>query len=118
MFDAIPCLWEVLKGRPPGGLVVLPTTALVFDLGGTHLRCACLTREHELANFTQERIRSFRDGLSPSAIWEELLDKVVSYVSNSANLVESVAPLAMSFPGPLNQDGRIVNAPTVTGPNE
>jgi len=94
------------------------TTALVFDLGGTHLRCACLTREHELANFTQERIRSFRDGLSPSAIWDELLDKVVSYVSNSANLVEGVAPLAMSFPGPLHQDGRIVNAPTVTGSNE
>ncbi len=97
---------------------MLPTTALVFDLGGTHLRCACLKRDHELANFAQERIRSFREGLSPSAIWDELLDKIVSYVSNSASLVEGVAPLAISFPGPLHEDGRIVNAPTVTGLDE
>jgi len=97
---------------------VLASTALLFDLGGTHLRCACLTREDELLNFTQERIRSFREGLSALAIWNELLDKIVSYVASSANLVEGVAPLAISFPGPLQEDGRIVNAPTVTGSDE
>jgi predicted NBD/HSP70 family sugar kinase len=105
--------------QPPlRGFVVRASTALVFDLGGTHLRCACFTRERELANFTQERIGSFRDGLSPSAIWDEVLKKIVGYVSNSASLVESVAPLAISFPGPLHEDGRIVNAPTVTGLDE
>jgi predicted NBD/HSP70 family sugar kinase len=93
-------------------------TAVVFDLGGTHLRCACLTREHELVNLTQGRIRSFREGLSPSAIWDELLNKIVSYVSSSSSLVEGLAPLAISFPGPLREDGRIVNAPTVTGSEE
>jgi glucokinase len=102
----------------PRGFVVRASTALVFDLGGTHLRCACFTREHELANFTRERIGSFRDGLSPSAIWDELLNKIVGYVSHSANLVEGVAPVAISFPGPLHEDGRIVNAPTVTGFDE
>jgi C7-cyclitol 7-kinase len=97
---------------------VLATTALLFDLGGTHLRCASLNREHELVNFTQERIRSFREGLSASAIWNELLDKIVSYAANSANLVAEGAPLAISFPGPLQEDGSIVNAPTVTGSDE
>jgi predicted NBD/HSP70 family sugar kinase len=97
---------------------VLVSTALLFDLGGTHLRCACLNREHELTNFTQERIRSFREGVSASAIWNELLDRIVSYVANSANLVEDGAPLAISFPGPLQENGRIVNAPTVTGSDE
>jgi C7-cyclitol 7-kinase len=91
------------------------TTALVFDLGGTHLRCACLTGEGKFANFTQERVRSFHDGLSSSAIWNELLDKIVSYVTSSQPLVERDAPLAFSFPGPLREDGSIVNAPTVSG---
>jgi C7-cyclitol 7-kinase len=94
------------------------TTALVFDLGGTHLRCACLIRERKFANFTQERVRSFHDGLSSSAIWNELLDKVVSYVTSSQPLVERGAPLAFSFPGPLREDGSIVNAPTVSGLDE
>lgn len=94
------------------------TTALVFDLGGTHLRCACLTRERKLDNLIQERVRSFHDGLSFSAIWSELLDKVVSYVESSQQLVEPNAPLAFSFPGPLREDGSIVNAPTVSGLDE
>jgi len=94
------------------------STVLAFDLGGTHLRCACLRSEYELTNFTQERIRSFREGLSPSAIWNEILDKIASYVALSENIVEGAAPLAISFPGPLREDGRIVNAPTVTGLDE
>jgi glucokinase len=97
-----------------GGLIVPGRTALVFDLGGTHLRCACL-KDEQLGNFTQERIRSFREGLSAAAIWNELLDKIVAYVSDSGKLVDCDAPLAISFPGPIHEDGRIVNAPTVTG---
>ena len=94
------------------------TTAFVFDLGGTHLRCACLTREDTLVNFRQERIKSFRDGLTAAAIWRDLQDTIVSYSSHSASLVESFAPLAISFPGPLHENGRIVNAPTITGCDE
>ena len=93
-------------------------TALAFDLGGTHLRCACLDRNHEFANFRQERIRSFRAGLTASAIWDELLEKIAGYVASSQALVEANAPVALSFPGPLHEDGRIVNAPTVTGLDE
>jgi predicted NBD/HSP70 family sugar kinase len=103
-------LWKPLLG----GLIVPAKTALVFDLGGTHLRCAYL-RDEQFGNFTQQRIRSFRDGLSADAIWNELLDKIATYVSLSETLVERDAPLAISFPGPLQEDGRIVNAPTVTG---
>ena len=88
---------------------------LVFDLGGTYLRCGCLTREDELLNFAQKRIRSFREGLSSANIWQEITDKIVGYVADSVNLVGGFAPLAISFPGPLHEDGRIVNAPTVAG---
>jgi len=39
----------------------------------------------------------------------------VAYTKASEGLVEKSAPLVISFPGPLHEDGRIVNAPTVSG---
>jgi C7-cyclitol 7-kinase len=96
-------------------MVLATDSALLFDLGGTHLRCACLTGVGEIGNITCERIRSFRDGLSPSEIWSELLGKIVAYTTASESLVEKSAPLVISFPGPLHEDGKIVNAPTLSG---
>ena len=90
-------------------------SALLFDLGGTHLRCACLTGKGEIENVTRERILSFRDGLSPEDLWNSLLGKIVAYSITSESLVEKSAPLVISFPGPLHEDGRIVNAPTLSG---
>jgi C7-cyclitol 7-kinase len=90
-------------------------SALLFDLGGTHLRCACLTGKGEIGNITRERILSFRDGLSPADIWNSLLGKIGAYTTTSESLVEKSAPLVISFPGPLHEDGRIVNAPTLSG---
>jgi len=92
-------------------------SVIVFDLGGTHLRCACLV-QNELANFTRKRIRSFQDGISSAAIWEEILSTITDYAANSSKVVGTVAPLAVSFPGPLREDGQIVNAPTVAGIDE
>ncbi len=90
-------------------------SALLFDLGGTHLRCACLTGKDEIGNTTRERIRSFRDGLSPREIWDEILGRISAYATSCDGLVEKTAPLVLSFPGPMHEDGRIVNAPTVSG---
>jgi C7-cyclitol 7-kinase len=90
-------------------------SALLFDLGGTHLRCACLTGEDEVGNVTRERIRSIRDGLSPAEIWSEVVGKITAFVTDYDRPVERSAPLVISFPGPLHDDGRIVNAPTVSG---
>ena len=92
-------------------------SALLFDLGGTHLRCACLTERGEIGNIKRERIQSFRDGVSPTEIWSGLLTKIEAYTTASEALVGKSAPLVISFPGPLYDDGRIVNAPTVTGKN-
>jgi len=90
-------------------------SALLFDLGGTNLRCACLRGRDDIGSITRERIRSFRDGLSPAEIWSELIEKITTYAVDSRNLVEKSAPLVVSFPGPLHEDGRVVNAPTVSG---
>lgn len=92
-------------------------SVIVFDLGGTHLRCASLV-QYELVNFTRKRIRSFQDGSSSAAIWEEILSTITDYATSSSKVVEAAAPLAVSFPGPVREDGRIVNAPTVAGVDE
>src|SRR5215471_2350429 len=92
-------------------------SAIVFDLGGTHLRCASFV-QNALLNFTRKRIRSFQDGISSAAIWEEILSTITDYAASSSNVAGAAAPLAVSFPGPLYEDGRIVNAPTVAGVDE
>jgi predicted NBD/HSP70 family sugar kinase len=40
---------------------------------------------------------------------------MAAYSSRSEGLVEKSAPVVISFPGPLHEDGSIVNAPTVSG---
>lgn len=93
-------------------------SAILFDLGGTHLRCACMVRKDVFVNVTRERIRSFHQGLSSAAIWDEILENAARYIKNANGQIEQSAPVVISFPGPLNDDGRIVNAPTVTGVDE
>lgn len=76
-----------------------------------------MTGKDEIGNTTRERIRSFRDGLSSAEIWGEILEKIAAYETRCDRLVEKTAPLVISFPGPMHEDGRIVNAPTVSGPD-
>ncbi len=92
-------------------------SAVLVDLGGTHLRCACMV-QNELLNLTRGRIRSFQDGLPAAALWEEILSAITDYAAQSSDIVGTAAPLAVSFPGPLHADGRVVNAPTVAGGDE
>jgi predicted NBD/HSP70 family sugar kinase len=105
--------WGKIQSVCGGALAV--DSALLFDLGGTHLRCACLTGKDEIRNTTRQGIRSFRDGSSSAEIWSEIIGKIAAYAINCDRLVEKSAPLVISFPGPLHEDGTMVNAPTVSG---
>ena len=40
---------------------------------------------------------------------------MVAYTTTFESQLENSAPLVISFPGPLHEDGRIVNAPTLSG---
>jgi len=72
-------------------------SALLFDLGGTHLRCACLSENGEIVNLTRERIRSFHYGISTAEIWNELLKKFELYTAASQHLVEIPPRLSFLF---------------------
>lgn len=89
-------------------------TAVLFDLGGTNLRCATMGADRSLSNFRKERIESFLDGHQPGVVWEKILAQMSSYFDSVRNWTTNESPIVLAFPGPIDQQ-RIVRAPTITG---
>jgi glucokinase len=92
--------------------------ALVFDLGGTHLRSAIADDKASLLNIKKKRIKSFIHNYSPADIWNEIINEIVNYSSDAQSLITKESPIIISFPGPVEFPSRIINAPTVVGNND
>lgn len=89
-------------------------TAILFDLGGTHLRCATSDGDRRLHNFSKTRIENFLHGQEPEIIWEKIMSQMTSYINSVQNLSRK-DPIVLSFPGPIENHRRILGAPTITG---
>lgn len=89
--------------------------ALVFDLGGTHLRSAVAGDGNRLSHVRKLRIGNFTDGLSAARVWEGILSSIDEFAEENAGEVGRKDPLIVSFPGPIDSAGRIVQAPTLIG---
>ncbi len=90
--------------------------ALVFDLGGTHLRSAVSDDSASLYNVRKRRITSFVSGIAPQCVWSELVTLMASIAADlGRDLPPSGCPIVVSFPGPIAQDGAICSAPTLLG---
>ena len=92
--------------------------AILFDLGGTHLRCALSGEDDELGKIQKTRIETFLDGHQPRVVWDKILAQMTSYVESVNGLAGSQAPVILAFPGPIDAHKRIIGAPTVTGSND
>ncbi len=90
--------------------------AILFDLGGTYLRCA-ISGDDGLANLHKTRIETFLDGHEPRAVWDRILSQMTAYVESVSGLTVLQTPVIVAFPGPIEAHRRILNAPTVTGGN-
>ncbi len=88
--------------------------ALVFDLGGTHLRCGVVALSGALTHVVKSRIRSARDGASSDAVWSGVRSTLLGFVQQHGHLVSKDSPLILAFPGPVLANRRIVSAPTLT----
>lgn len=77
-----------------------------------------MTGVDRLENVRRTRIRSFRDGLTPSEVWHGIAEEICEYTRAAEGRIDKDGALVISFPGPLHEDGRIVNAPTVSGPGD
>ena len=91
--------------------------AVVFDLGGTHLRCAAVDETGGLRFIEKKRISSFIHGDRPAIVWQKIISSIVAYESGLRSQLSSEAPIVVSFPGPIAPPSRILNAPTVVGEN-
>jgi glucokinase len=95
-------------------------TAILFDLGGTHLRAAV---EFECSQVTARsldhrwrcRIPNSINGGDPEIVWSDLVDLVCGYIAEVGKLAGAEAPVIFGFPGPIGPGGSILAAPTIVG---
>jgi predicted NBD/HSP70 family sugar kinase len=90
--------------------------ALVVDLGGTRLRCA-IARDGRLDAMRRCHVENYLGGHTPEQIWDSVASRIAAYHSETLDLLPPDAPLALAFPGPIALSGRILDAPTLVGPN-
>jgi predicted NBD/HSP70 family sugar kinase len=90
-------------------------TGLVFDLGGTHLRSAVMTSRDGLAHVTKVRLATVADGLAAAEVWRDVRERLFRYVREHIPTTAAGSPIVVSFPGPIDRQGRILQAPTLTG---
>jgi len=90
-------------------------SAILFDLGGTHLRCAVSGEHGSLTNYYRSRIRTFLDGHEARVVWDNILSEMTDYIESVTGRLDYRTPVFLAFPGPIDAHQRIMHAPTVTG---
>jgi predicted NBD/HSP70 family sugar kinase len=94
--------------------------AILFDLGGTHIRCGVALTCADASSATlacrqKSRIPNFLTLSSPEQVWDGLLELIGRYVGTVAELVRPSDPVVLAFPGPIDSEGKIIAAPTIVG---
>lgn len=88
---------------------------LLFDLGGTFLRAGLAGSNGSIYHPAKTRISSIADGLAAPVIWERITGSILAYEAEHRSKVLPSAPIVISFPGPIAQGTRVLQAPTVAG---
>jgi glucokinase len=88
--------------------------ALLVDLGGTYLRLGIsLDGEEPLVMF-RSRIQNLIEGTNRDEVWQKIITSISEF-ANEVRHIPAAAPIVVSFPGPVLNRSRIVDAPTVAG---
>jgi len=90
--------------------------ALVFDLGGTCLRCGIWSSSNGINCLRRIKIDSFLTASAP-VVWANLMSHIQDYAKSVKNVVSLDSPVVISFPGPIKNRRWILQAPTVLGGN-
>ncbi|MEW6386360.1 MAG: ROK family protein [Thermodesulfobacteriota bacterium] len=92
-------------------------SAIVIDLGGTHLRCAVSDETGQITphSLQKERLGSFIRKRSANLVWDEIISSLVNFTDRVRPRVSPQAPIVISFPGPVKHPSTILDAPTVIG---
>ncbi len=90
-------------------------SAILIDLGGTHLRCGIADASYRPLVLQKNRICNFVAGVKQSIIWDEVISAIAEFAIGVRHRVSPSAPIVFSFPGPVAHDSTILDAPTVVG---
>src|SRR5687767_11361295 len=88
--------------------------AIVFDLGGTYLRCGLAVENGRVELDQRIRIRNYLQGSSVAEVWRGIVDHVAAYI-DTLNAAPDT-PIVCSFPGPIARRRTVLAAPTLFGP--
>src|SRR5262249_13443251 len=91
--------------------------ALLADLGGTHLRLGIWREATQPQVIQRRRIRNFIDGIEGRAIWQDIIASIADFAAPMLEVLPDAAPVVISFPGPVINGSRLVDAPTIVGPS-
>jgi len=98
--------------HPANGIVTFPEgpPVIAFDVGGTHIRCVVVGAGGMLSDFEKDRIPSVPLGATVAEVTAALVDTIADYTARVSFDVDSVSPIAISVPGPVDRDGVVYTA--------
>ena len=88
---------------------------VVFDLGGTHLRCGVADESGLLGELVKYRLGEFDCRSSADALFADLIKIMTGFVRKTGPSQGDEFPIVLSFPGPVIDRRRIAFAPTLAG---
>lgn len=88
--------------------------ALVFDLGGTYLRCAVWDSCKSVSSLRRIKIDNFLH-TDAGDVWDGLVAHIQEYAASFGTNLPSEAPIVIAFAGPVKDRKTILQAPTVLG---
>lgn len=83
-----------------------------IDLGGSWIRSSAVLADAELTTIRKEPTPETTS--SPADLWHRLTEQLARHAETVSPSPPSGSPLAISFPGPVEDGRRILSAPTVT----
>jgi len=89
--------------------------AIVFDLGGTYLRCGVWRSAAGVSSLRRVKIATVWQGQPSSVVWDGIRSQLEDYHQSVTPAVAAEAPIVVSFPGPIEDRRKILSAPTFLG---
>ena len=90
-----------------------------FDIGGTHLRAGIVNSAEPWAHVVErpvrKRVHERLEDREPARDWDQVRSFVFNYAEQMATKVAPDSPIAATFPGPVDEQGNVVGAPTLIG---
>lgn len=91
--------------------------AVIYDLGGTCLRCAISDDSGRILahSLEKKRLDLFQNHRPLGQVWQEIISSMANFEAKIRPQIPQAAPVILSFPGPIKHPSQILSAPTVVG---